>query len=51
MDEVMKIAKDVWNSVSSIDFSGIWNTISSLISSDSLGEVGASLGKIGDDGY
>ena len=49
-DEVMKIAKDVWNSVSSIDFSGIWNTISSLISSDSLGDVGASLGKIGDVG-
>lgn len=50
MDEVMKIAKDVWNSVSSIDFSGIWNTISSLVSSDSLGDVGASLGKIGDVG-
>ena len=49
-DEVMKIAKDVWNSVSSIDFSGIWNTISSLVSSDSLGEVGAPLGKIGDVG-
>ena len=30
MDEVMKIAKDVWNSVSSIDFSGIWKSISSL---------------------
>jgi inhibitor of the pro-sigma K processing machinery len=50
MDEVMKIAKDVWNSVSSIDFSGIWKSISSFISADSLGEVGASLGKIGDVG-
>ena len=50
MDEVMKIAKDVWNSVSSIDFSGIWKSISSFVSADSLGEVGASLGKIGDVG-
>lgn len=38
MEEVMKIAKDVWNSVSSLDFF------------DSFGNVGASLGKIGDVG-
>ena len=41
MDEVMKFAKDAWNSISSLDFSFL----------DSVGSsVGSSLGKIGDVG-
>ena len=38
MDEVMKMAKDAWNSISSLEFL------------DSFGDVGSSLGKIGDVG-
>lgn len=38
MDEIMRIAKDAWNSISSLDFSGL------------LGDVGASLGEVGNVG-
>ena len=38
MDEVMKMSKDAWNSISSLEFL------------DSFGDVGSSLGKIGDVG-
>lgn len=38
MDEIMKYAKDAWNSVSSLDFL------------NSFGDAGASLSKIGDIG-
>ena len=38
MEEVMKMAKDAWNSISSLEFL------------DSFGDVGSSLGKIGDVG-
>jgi len=38
VDEIMKMAKDVWNSVSSLEFL------------DSFGNIGSSLGNIGDVG-